>query len=132
MNVIMLLKPKKEVSFLTESQNLLQGLKKMRRYGYAAIPVLSDDGSYFGSVSLGDCLWHIIDKTDSINSKCLENSYVRDIVRREWNPAVHIDVEMPMLLERTMNQNFVPVVDDREFFIGIVTRRDVIKSFLQE
>ena len=26
-----------------------------------------------------------------------------------------------------MNQNFVPVIDDRDMFIGIVTRSDILK-----
>ena len=26
-----------------------------------------------------------------------------------------------------MNQNFVPVIDDRKVFIGIVTRRDILQ-----
>ena len=35
------------------------------------------------------------------------------------------------LLMRAMNQNFIPVVDDRNLFIGIVTRKDVIKHFYE-
>ncbi len=31
------------------------------------------------------------------------------------------------LLERVLNQNFVPVVDDRNLFVGIITRSAVIK-----
>ena len=33
---------------------------------------------------------------------------------------------MEALIERISNQNFVPVVDDRGVFIGIITRKDVI------
>ena len=31
------------------------------------------------------------------------------------------------LIERASTQNFVPVVDDKDAFIGIVTRRAIIK-----
>jgi len=31
------------------------------------------------------------------------------------------------LIERASSQNFVPVVDDKDTFIGIVTRRSIIK-----
>ena len=34
---------------------------------------------------------------------------------------------MEDLIDRALNQNFVPVVDDRGFFIGMVTRKDIIK-----
>jgi CBS domain-containing protein len=30
------------------------------------------------------------------------------------------------LLDRVLDQNFVPVVDDRDVFVGIVTRRSVL------
>ena len=34
--------------------------------------------------------------------------------------------KMEDLIDRAMEQNFVPVVDDRGQFIGIITRRDII------
>ena len=33
---------------------------------------------------------------------------------------------MENLFDKVMNQNFVPVVDDKKVFIGIVTRKDVL------
>ena len=33
---------------------------------------------------------------------------------------------------RVMDQNFVPVVDDRNFFMGIITRKDVLKYYYDE
>jgi CBS domain-containing protein len=36
---------------------------------------------------------------------------------------------MEELLQNAMNMNFVPVVDDLDNFIGIVTRRDIIRYF---
>lgn len=129
MNVLMLLKNKKEVACLYDTNTLRQGIEKMRAHGYTAIPVLSRDGRYIGSVSEGDFLWHIIEHRNS-DLKVQENYLVRDIIRRDFNPAVKIDVSMEVLLQRSMYQNFIPVVDDRNFFIGIVTRQDIIRSFL--
>ena len=59
-----------------------------------------------------------------------EKFYVRDIIRKDFNPAVKIDVQMDELLNRAMHQNFVPVTDDRGTFIGIVTRQDIIRHFI--
>ena len=42
----------------------------------------------------------------------------------DWNPSVKIDITMDELFKRIMNQNFVPVVDDRNLFVGIITRKD--------
>jgi len=129
MNVLMLLKPKKDVAYIYESNSIRQGLTKMRTHGYSAIPVLDDEGRYVGSVSDTDFLWHIIDMGDA-SLKGQEKHYIRDIMRKDFCPAVKINVTMDELLEQAMKQNYVSVTDDRGVFIGIVTRRDIIRSFV--
>ena len=129
MNVLMLLKPKETVKYIYESNTLRQGLEKMRAHSYTAIPVISDEGKYVGTVSEGDFLYYILDRQEG-GMKSQEKHRIRDILRRDFNPAVRIDVSMDELLERAQNQNFVPVTDDRGAFIGIVTRQDIIKYFV--
>ncbi len=51
-------------------------------------------------------------------------------VSGDTNP-VHIDAEMEELLSKATDQNFVPVVDSRQVFIGIVRRRDLVKYCLR-
>ena len=103
----------------------------MRVHRYTAIPVISEDGKYVGTVSEGDFLYYIIDfRNSAIKEK--EKHRVSDILRRDFNPAVRIDVSMEELLNRAVNQNFVPVTDDRGTFIGIVTRQDIIKYFINK
>ena len=49
-------------------------------------------------------------------------------IKRKWdNEPVDVDVNMEDLLNKAMNQNFVPVIDDRKRFIGIITRKDLIQ-----
>lgn len=127
----MLLKPKETVKYIFDYNTLRQGLEKMRVHGYTAIPVISDDGKYVGTVSEGDFLYYIVDlRNSAITEK--EKHRVSDIIRKNFNPAVKIDVTMEELLNRAVNQNFVPVTDDLGTFIGIVTRQDIIKYFIDE
>ena len=60
-----------------------------------------------------------------------EELRVRDIIGSKY-PAVRITVTMDALLESAMNQNFIPVIDDLDNFIGIVTRRDIISYLAKE
>lgn len=129
MNVLMLLKPKKDVAFIYENSSIRQGLTKMRTHGYSAIPVLDEEGRYVGSVSDSDFLWHLIDM-GSASLKEQEKHYIRDIMRKDFSPAVKINVTMDELLDQAMRQNYVCVTDDRDVFIGIVTRRDIIRCFI--
>ncbi len=130
MNIVMLLKPKCDVAFLYEDNTLRQGLEKMRYHGYTAIPVIARDGTYVGTVSEGDFLWSVLDNGGQ-SLKDEEKYTVRDILKAGWNPAVRVNITMDALLLKAMDQNFVPVTDDRGSFMGIVTRRDVLKYFYQ-
>ena len=64
--------------------------------------------------------------------KDLEQLQIRDILRENTYPSVRITVTMDELLESAMNQNFIPVVDDSGSFIGIVTRKDIIRYFAEQ
>ncbi|MDF2511365.1 MAG: hypothetical protein K0S04_1231 [Herbinix sp.] len=127
-NIYFLLTPKASVEIIYDHYTLRQGLEKMRYHGYTAIPVVSNNGDYIGTVSEGDFLRHMIENnTYSIKSQ--EEYSISDIIRQGWNPAVKIDTTMEELLLRVMEQNFIPVIDDREKFVGIITRKDILKYY---
>ena len=39
------------------------------------------------------------------------------------------DFELKDIFERAMDQNFVPVIDDGNHFIGIITRKKILNHF---
>ena len=124
MNVAFFLIPKSHVAHLTEGSSFRQGMEKLRRYGYTAIPVVGKDGRYLGSVSEGDFLWNIM-SLGSIASDDLEDARIDQIVS-DRTPPVGVNTSVDQLMDRLLDQNFVPVVDDRHIFVGIVTRRSVM------
>ena len=127
MNVITLLTPKAQVAYLYDDFTIRQGLEKLRIHGYTAIPVLNREGLYIGSVSEGDFLWSILDNQDN-SLRAQEKLPLKSIVRPEFHPAVSVRVTMEELLEQAMRQSFIPVVDDRGVFIGIVTRQTIMRK----
>jgi CBS domain-containing protein len=104
-------------------------MEKMHAHGYTAIPVLSRDGGYVGTVSEGDFLWRLLDRNDN-SLRSQEKLPLTSVIRRDFNPAVSIRVTMEELLERAMAQSFIPVVDDRGALVGIVTRQTIIKKLM--
>lgn len=130
MNFLFLLKIKNDVSYIYDDNTLRQGLEKMKSHGYTAIPVITRSGDYVGTISEGDFLWHII-KYGRGSIKDQEQYCVKDIIRKDFMRPVKVSATAEELIESAMNQNFVPVVDDRNKFIGIVTRRDIIKYFIE-
>lgn len=132
MNIASFLLPKANVAYLRDDMTLRQGLEKLRRSGFAAIPVIDSEDRYVGVISEGDFLWNILahnQKLDDITLKSLEHLTVRDMLQNGKIRPVCIDTAMEELLEQAQSQNFVPVIDDRNVFIGIITRSDIIKYF---
>ena len=135
MNIASFILPKVEVAYLRENMTLRQGLEKMRRSGYTAIPVIDKDDCYVGVISEGDFLWKILENNcnlDDITMKKMEELMICDLVQVGKVKAVCIDTNMEELLGQAQNQNFVPVIDDRKVFIGIITRSDIIKYFVKK
>jgi CBS domain-containing protein len=126
-NVISLLTPKAQVTYLYDDYTIRQGLEKLRAHGYTAVPVLSRDGGYVGTVSEGDFLWCLVDRNDN-SLRSQEKLPLRTVLRRDFNPAVSVRVTMDELVERAMAQSFIPVVDDRGALVGIVTRQTIMRK----
>ena len=129
MNLLFLLHPKSTVAYLTSNVTVRQGLEKMRAHGYTAIPVINPEGEYVGTVSEGDFLYAVCEYSKGGNLKQLEKIKLSEIMRDKRDKAATVNAKMDELLLLIMQQNFVPVVDDRNTFIGIVTRRDIIKYY---
>lgn len=125
MNILFFLTPKEDVSHVEETDTLRQVLEKMEHHGYTAIPLLSKDGKYIGTITEGDLLWFLKDRNFP-DLKMLEDMPILSIERRRDNTAVNIQESMEDLFDKVTNQNFVPVVDDKKVFIGIVTRKDIL------
>ena len=50
-----------------------------------------------------------------------------EVKRNRDNEPVEADADMDDLINKAMNQNFVPVVDGEQCFIGIIKRKDIIQ-----
>lgn len=116
----MLLKPKSAVSFIYSDLSVKEGLKEFISNGYTAVPVIDRDGMYVGVVSERDFLYRFLEKSTD------DEAVITDIIHDTRFEAVTIDADMDELFTRIIEQNFVPVVDSRGMFSGIVTRKDVL------
>ena len=126
MNVLFFLTPKSEVAYIYDDQTLRQVLEIMEYHRYTAVPVINKQGKYIGTITEGDMLWGIKNEYN-LSLRGAEHMPVTTIPRRSDNRPVSIDATMEDMIDKALNQNFVPVVDDQENFIGIITRRDIIK-----
>lgn len=125
MNIAFFLTPKANVCHMLSTISIARGIDILRECGYTAVPVIDKSGAYIGVASEGDFLWHLLDA----GGKKVET--VGEIINKEKYRAVPITATMDELLDQALAQNFVPVVDDRGLFMGIVTRKDIIKNMIK-
>lgn len=128
MNIFFFLKPKVEVSYLTESCPVQQAMQDMLRSGFTAIPVVNAKGTYVGTITEGDFLRLVL----HYPREKLEQLTVGQVELRVHHRSVSIDAKLEDMVELVTEQNFVPVVDGRGMFCGIVTRRDVITYLCEQ
>ena len=131
MNILFLLTPKSDVAYIHDDESLRQALEKMEHHKYAAVPVVSRQGRYVGTLTEGDLLWYIKNQLD-LSLQDAERISVMAVPRRSDNYPVNADCRMEDLMDKALNQNFVPVLDDEKSFIGIVTRKDIMKYFMKQ
>lgn len=135
MNIAFFLTLKKDIVYLYDDFSMRQALEKMKIHGYTAIPVLSHDGKYIGTVSEGDFLWYFFDKEKKkrvFNEKEFEKIPLKEIIKNDKYNSVKITASIEELVSMSLTQNFVPVVDDSDNFVGLVLRKDIIKHFSEK
>ena len=125
-NILFFLIPKALCAYLYDDYTIRQALEKMEASGFAALPILNRNGEYRGTLTEGDLLWGL-KNTCYMEIRQAEARRIMEISRRRDNTPVRVTTSMHELVERASSQNFIPVVDDSGAFIGIVTRRAIIK-----
>lgn len=130
-NILFFLTPKAMCAFLYDDYTVRQALEKMESAGFAALPILNRRGEYRGTLTEGDLLW-ALKNLCYMDIRQAEARRIMEITRRKDNIPVHVTASMHDLVDRVSTQNFVPVVDDKDAFIGIITRRSIIKYCQQK
>ena len=126
MNILFFLTPKSEVAYIYEDYTISQALEKMEYHRYSSIPIINKEGKYVGTITEGDLLW-TLKNAFFLDLRAIEDISITHVKRRKDNRPVFIDANIEDLISTAMNQNFVPVVDDKDTFIGIIKRRDIIE-----
>ncbi len=125
MNIAFFLTPKNDVAHLTPNSTMRQALERMEYHRYTAIPIIDEEGKYVGTITEGDLLW-MLKNTPDLNFKNTSKILLENVPRHVDNKPVSIDADIENLISLSITQNFVPVVDDQQVFIGIIKRSEII------
>ncbi len=127
MKIAFFLTPKAQVAWVSTTSTVRQAIEKMEHYRYTAVPLLTPEGRYDGTLTEGDLLWYL-KQNPHVSFADTEHVPLTAVIRRLVVKPINIDAEIEALFALALDQNFVPVVDDRGVFIGIVRRRSILTS----
>ena len=130
MNILRFIIPKSLVEYIETDSTVRQALEKMRFHRYVAIPVLDSEGVYVGTLRNDDLFKYFLD-SETFDTRAAEGDSVMSILDTGYSRAISHSAPMEELIDRVKEHNFVPVVDDRGCFIGIILRRDVLNFLLK-
>ena len=130
-NILFFLTPKAMCAYLYDDYTVRQAFEKMETAGYAALPILNRRGEYRGTLTEGDVLWAMKNMC-YMDIRQAEAHRIMEISRRRDNVPVRVTTSMHDLVERATSQNFVPVVDDKDAFSGLVTRKAIINYCMEK
>ena len=128
--IVGLLTPKNGTHFLIEGTTLRNALEKFRLYKFSALPIIDENGKYLRTISEGDLLRYITN-LPNFNMTLSESIPISAV--ESYRPYQSIDIEATLVkvVALALEQNFIPLVDDRGLFIGIIKRKEILEYLME-
>ena len=120
--------PASRIAFVEDENPLYHAFLILTKMKYSKIPVLDKEKRVVGLLSLA----MITDKmltTDEISTAPLDKLKVEDVMQTKFDKINFVETTLETQLHLLINNAFLPVVDDRGVFQGLLTRREWIKAF---
>lgn len=118
--------PADNVATLLYNHPLEHAMLILTNVGYSKIPVLDSEDHLVGLISLADIMQGISGLT-GFDMKLLETLTVADVMEVKVPKMTEKD-DLETLLRRLVNEPFLPYVDQNNVFLGIFTRKAILKS----
>ena len=114
-----------KVAILQEDHTLEHAMLVLTNVRYSLIPVLNRENKIVGLVSLAMIL-HKITGVEQIQMNQLGKNKVRDVMRTEF-PVIQENTQIEDVLNELVDESFLCISNDEGVFLGIVTRKEVLK-----
>lgn len=124
-NILAFLTPKSETLYLDSDSTIRQTLESFDYYKYSVVPLLDEEGKYITTISEGDILRYI--KNDAyFDIRIAESVKVEQIEKYRPYKALTIFSNAEEVIKLSLEQNFIPIIDGRGVYIGIIKRKSII------
>ena len=129
MNLFNFFTPKDKTFYLLSNSTIRQALEKFDAHKFSVVSLLDDDGRFVGTVSEGDIL-RFIKNVYNFDISTAENIKISEIEKYRPYSAINVESSIDDAITLALDQNFVPVVDDRGIYIGILKRKTILEYLI--
>jgi CBS domain-containing protein len=125
------LTPKSSTLYVNCELTIRQIVETFDVHKFSVVPLIDDEGKFVSTISEGDILRFI-------KNQCHFDIYMAEDVRINtielYRPykTLLITASLDEAIKLTLEQNFIPVVDDRGMYIGIIKRKTIIDYLLND
>ena len=130
-NLLELTTIKSATFYLYSNSTIRQALEKFAYHKFSVVPIIDEEGHFVTTLSEGDILRYLAIECD-FDKKKAEKTTIMEIERYRSYNAVTLDATFDELYAAALSQNFIPVVDDRNIYIGIIKRKDIFVYLKQK
>lgn len=116
--------PAENVAHVLDQHSLIHAMLVLTQVGYSRIPVLNEQGRFVGTVALANIVRTMFENED-IDARQLGSACVRDVMDTH-NIVTYLPLNHEEILHKLVNANFLPVLDQDDYFKGIIPRQKVL------
>lgn len=131
MNLFQYFTPKSETHYLDPNATIRQALEKFDYHKFSVVPLVDGEGKFVSTVSDGDILRYI-KNCAGFDIAVAEKVCVSEIERYRPYRACRTDESIEELFRLALDQNFVPLIDDRGVYIGIIKRKTILRYLYEQ
>lgn len=117
--------PESEIAIFIDTHNADHVMLLLAHNGYSRVPVITKDKTYIGTISISDIMSyqesHFL--TEWEMSQTDVGVMVNDIIE-----VVRTDSNLTEIMHKLVDYPFLPVVDEGNLFVGIITRKSILKA----
>lgn len=118
------LTPANKLAVIIDTHNIDHAKLLLSHMTYSRVPVVTEDGRFFGTIGLTEIL-----KYQAVNE--LTDDQLSDdisLIAKTDEATVGVEYDLTEVMRKLVDQSFLPVVGKDMEFIGIITRKSILKA----
>lgn len=119
------LTPAADVAIFVDSHNTDHVMLLLANNGFSRVPVINKDKQYVGTISVSDIVKYQAEMDMGMEE--LAKLPIGQVVNTKM-ATVRPDAELTEIMHKLVDASFLPVVSAEGAFVGIITRKSILKA----